>query len=380
MLDQRERELIHILWREGRLSRWELHERSGQTPNGVGTVVARLLQSGILAECPAEPSGGGRPRVPLELDPVKRHVLGLMIAPGTVEICKLNLYGNLIGKATKKDVTQPQNMVVSAAALLEDAVSEETLGIGISVTGLADPDTHEILLSSAVPKQRMVSLQPLYQAGRDHLLVLANDIQALAARWMLLHRAELDQDVLLVGLGDGFIGAAMLIEGHPNRGCVMASNELGHTRMPVETDRCFCGHVGCLERILSTEFLRQHGLGQDETLDSLVSTDREHPALKKMLELVGMGIGNSVNFMRPKRLVLAGEMMRYPMFSQELVRQIRSQILSGMVDRVRIDLWDQATTRSAETAGWAVLANLFANEWGPSLRGPMTNGKERAGR
>ena len=56
------------------------------------------------------------------------------------------------------------------------------------------------------------------------------------------------------------LGSALLIDGRPNRGCVTGANELGHTRLPVETDICFCGHPGCLERIVSTEFLRRRGV------------------------------------------------------------------------------------------------------------------------
>src|ERR1700753_1082210 len=104
MLNGRERELLQILWREGRLSRWELHERSGQTPNGVSNVVANLIKRGILRECPAGPSTGGRPRVPVEVDPSAHHVVGLIIAPGCVEVCRLNLCGQLLDKPMRRAV------------------------------------------------------------------------------------------------------------------------------------------------------------------------------------------------------------------------------------------------------------------------------------
>ena len=84
-------------------------------------------------------------------------------------------------------------------------------------------------MSSAIPDQRAISLQPIYDAAANCPLVIANDMQALAVRWMLTHRAEITNDVLLVGFVDGSMGAAMLLEGRPNKGCVMACNELGHT-------------------------------------------------------------------------------------------------------------------------------------------------------
>jgi predicted NBD/HSP70 family sugar kinase len=365
VLDDREREIVQILWNQGRLNRWELHKRSGQTPNGVGNVVARLIERGLLRECRAEPSNGGRPRVPLELDPQGRHVVGLLIAQRAVEVCRLNLYGNLIGKEIRREVPRSEQIIPTAARLLEKMVDEKTIGIAVGAAGLIDADAHEILMSSAIPDQRAISLQPIYDAAGKHSLVLANDMQALAIRWMLTHRAEITHDILLVGFVDGSMGAAMLIEGKPNKGCVMACNELGHTRMPVETDRCYCGQTGCLEVICSTAFLRRNGLPEGMTLQSALTSGKPQPGLDKMLDLLATGIANSVNFVRPHRLVLVSNLLRYETLSAPLVRQIRGLLLSELGDRVRIDLWDQPAFQSAETAGWAALASLYTDAWQP---------------
>ena len=183
---------------------------------------------------------------------------------------------------------------------------------------------------------------------------------------MLTHRAEITHDVLLVGFVDGSMGAAMLIAGRPNRGCVMACNELGHTRMPVETDRCYCGQTGCLEVICSTGYLRRQGLPKEMTLQSVLMSGKETPGLGRMIELLATGIANSVNFVRPHRLVLVSNLVRYEDFSGPLIRQIRGMLLSELADRVRIDLWDQPAFQSAETAGWAALASLYTDAWEPT--------------
>jgi hypothetical protein len=73
-----------------------------------------------------------------------------------------------------------------------------------------------------------------------------------------------------------------------------------------------------------------------------------------------------VNFVRPHRLVLVSNLLRYDTFSVPLVRQIRGMLLSELADRVRIDLWDQPAFQSAETAGWAALANLYTDAWAPT--------------
>jgi predicted NBD/HSP70 family sugar kinase len=367
MLHVRERELLQILWREGRLSRWELHERSGQTPNGVGNVVGNLIKKGILRECPAGPSTGGRPRVPVEVDPESRHVVGLILAPGRAEVCRLNLCGQLMGDPVTRVIEASDDLVHIGAGLLSDTVNEETLSVGVAITGLVDLDARSILLSSALPGEPRISIQPLYEAVEHFPLMVTNDVQALGVRWMLTHRADLALDVLLVGFGDGHIGAAMMVEGHPNKGCVLGANELGHTRFPVETAQCYCGKTGCLERVFSTPFLQQQGTPSAETLETALSTSEPGPTIQKMTSLLAMGISNSANFVRPHRLVLVSEFMRYRHFARNLENEVRSMLLPEISGRVRIDEWELSDFESAETAAWSALANLYANDWEPVM-------------
>src|SRR3954468_12761085 len=87
----RQRSVLQAIWRAGRLSRRDLHERTHIRPNTVGSDALMLLKAGILRECTSKSLGRGRPRVPLEIDPEKRHVIGLAIRPGHVKVRSLNL-------------------------------------------------------------------------------------------------------------------------------------------------------------------------------------------------------------------------------------------------------------------------------------------------
>src|SRR5438445_1976084 len=174
MLDTRQREVVRTLWEQGRLSRWELHERTGLTPNNVGSLADVLLRQGVLRECPPESSGAGRPRVPLEIDPTRRHVIGLAIAPGRVEACRVGLRGHPIGHPITKPVDDPARVITAAASVLKKMISSETAGIGLSMTGYVDPAQHAVLLSSALPGKSSASLEPIYVAAGDLPVVLEN--------------------------------------------------------------------------------------------------------------------------------------------------------------------------------------------------------------
>jgi predicted NBD/HSP70 family sugar kinase len=361
-------------------------------PNRVGVVAGVLMKQGVVRECQSQPSGGGRPRVPLEIDPVRRHMLGLTIWPGAVSVAKVNLRGHLVGKPVVRLVTGRVDRLVDAAtALLGKVLDAQAMGVGVSVPGFYDPESRRIMSGPAVPGQPPVSLAPIFERVGDLPVIIENDMHALGARWLLTHRAAAGQDVLLINIGDGALGAAVLIGGRPHRGCASSANELGHMRYFADTERCYCGQTGCLERIFSTQYLRRIE-GEDRSKGKSVrkSGDKSDGrpggesggksrggglmerssvyepgdgSLETLYGYLTNGIVNAVNFIRPHRLVLVSELTRYPDVCDLLTRSIRSRLLGELVDRVRLDLWDQPVAHQAETAGWLALAGLFCDGW-----------------
>jgi predicted NBD/HSP70 family sugar kinase len=359
----RQRAILQSIWRAGRLSRRDLHEQTGIRPNTVGSDAALLLKEGILRECTTKSLGRGRPRVPLEIDPARRHVIGIAIRPGHVEVGRLNLLGHLLDTPVSHSALQPASMIAATCDLLEERMDDNTLGIGLSTPGFVDPRQRTILFSAMTARGGAVSLKPAFDCAAKVPVVLENDMHALAARWLLTHQHEQDEDVLLVYFEDGQFGAALLIEGRPNRGCVTGANELGHTRLPVETDICFCGHSGCLERICSTPFLFRNGPKSGTLSERAAHMSGNDDALKLMTEHLATGLANAVNFTRVNRLVLVSELTRHAAFTKRLINAIRDRVLGEISERVRIDVWDQPAARSAETAGWLALASLYYEGW-----------------
>jgi predicted NBD/HSP70 family sugar kinase len=362
-IDTREREILRLLWQEGRLSRWELHERSGVNPNAIGVDVATLLNQGLVRECRSEPLGPGRPPIPLEIDPLTRHVVGLAISPGRVEAGRLSLRGSLLGRPLTRQVSDPAKLVPTAQRLLEESINDQTVSIGLSVTGFVDPVEHVVLTSSSIAGYGPTSLTPLYETAGELPVVLENNTHAMAACWLLTHQGESDEDVLLVDIYDGQLGAALLVGGRPNRGCIIGANELGHMRFFVDTDVCYCGHPGCLERIVSTEFLRRRGVKTGTLMELAAGFEESGPVMREILDYLSAGLANAINFARPNRLVLSSDLTRAPAFIDALLVSIRSRLLNELAQRVRIDLWDQVDSHSAETAGWLGLSALYREGW-----------------
>jgi predicted NBD/HSP70 family sugar kinase len=373
----RQRTLLQSIWRSGRLSRRDLHEQTGIRPNTVGSDAAMLLKEGILRECTTKSLGRGRPRVPLEIDPAKRHVIGIAIRPGHVEVGRLNLLGHLLDTPVSRTTTNPSSIITATVELLEERIDDATLGIGLSTPGFVDPVKKTILFSAMTSRTGAVSLKPAFDAAGKLPVVLENDMHALAARWLLTHQQEQDEDVLLVYFEDGQLGSAILIEGRPNRGCVTGANELGHTRLPVETDVCFCGHPGCLERICSTPFLLRQGSPKGTLAERAATFVVGDEPMRVMMDHLATGFANAMNFTRANRLVLVSELTRHHAFTKRLTSAIRERVLGEIMERMRIDVWDQPAARSAETAGWLALASLYYEGWNTDTDAEK-NGKKKA--
>jgi len=361
-INARQRQLLQAIWRAGRLSRRDLHELTGIRPNTVGADAGVLLKERILRECTSKSLGRGRPRVPLEIDPLGRHVIGVAIRPGYVQVCRLNLLGHVLDEPVARTANQTQTILAETVQLMEERIDEQTIGVGLSTPGFVDPQQKAILFS-AYARGGAMSLKPAFDAAGRLPVILENDMHALAARWLLTHQAEQDEDVLLVYFEDGQMGAALLIGGRPNRGVVTGANELGHTRLPVDTEICFCGHPGCLERICSTPFLHRHGGGNGTLNERAGAFDGSDDAMRMMIEHLSTGFANAVNFTRVNRLVLVSELTGRERFANAMTESIKGKMLSELAGRVRIDLWSQPAARSAETAGWLALASLYYEGW-----------------
>jgi predicted NBD/HSP70 family sugar kinase len=359
----RQRGILQAIWRAGRLSRRDLHERTGIRPNTVGSDAAMLLKEGILRECTSKSLGRGRPRVPLEIDPDQRHVIGLAIRSGHVEVSRLNLLGQVISDPVVREGKDSAQVIAHSATLLQERIREQTLGVGISTPGFVDPARRQILFSAMTARGGTVDLHPTFEAARRVPVVLENDMHALAARWLLTRQAQQREDVLLVYFEDGQLGSALLIDGRPNRGCVTGANELGHTRLPVDTAICFCGHAGCLERICSSDFLTRHGSGNGTLAERAKAFNGSDPAMTKLVEYLAMGFSNALNFTRVNRLVLVSDLTAHEQFAAALTVEIRNRTLTELAGCARVEMWNQPAARSAETAGWLALASLYYEGW-----------------
>jgi predicted NBD/HSP70 family sugar kinase len=363
ILPSRYGEVLRLIRRHGPLSRQELHQAMQLRPNTVGEVVAEMLRQGLLRESPSRSVGLGRPRQPLEIDERNARVIGVAFEAGRVSACDVNLLMRRLGPLYEHASRSADDLVAAACSFVEKIGREGVLAVGISTTGFADPEARCILRSSATAPRVCTPLSRLYAAAGERPVLLANDMHALAASWLLSQPRECHEDVLLTHMQDGALGAAFLVAGKPNRGCITGGNELGHMRWPVLTEVCVCGRTGCLERICSSAYLRHlSGDGTADLVTCLRSFDPHHRPLVQILDYVVASLANLVDFLRPHRLVLSGPLPQCPAFGNYVSQALRRSVLIPLGDRMRIEIWDQHGGTPAESAACLALAAIYQSE------------------
>ncbi len=359
-LSMRQRRMVQALWRFGPQSRIQLHTQLGLRPNTVGADADRLVRLGILRESDGVVRGRGRPARPLRIDDRRRQVVGLALRRQRIEVARLSLTGQLVGQILGQEVAEPRDMVGVGAACLRACVDRNTLAVGISTPGFVESEAQRIVFSAIWPAHGPIPVQELYRASGARPVVLENDMHALAAQWLLSQRCEPREDALLVYIDDGQLGSALLVGGRPNRGCITGANELGHTRLPVATEGCYCGQTGCIERIVSSAFAGGGRPGL--TLAQRLARGGD-PKVDEIVGHLGMVLANAVNFTRVQQLVLAGPLGALPALAEPLTRLVRRLVLPTLAERITMDAWGQSVAAPGIVAGWLALTQILIDSW-----------------
>ena len=354
--------ILSAIWRSPRLSRSDLEDLTGFHANTVARTVEVLLRKGYLREGEGEVTlqrVRGRPRIPLEIDPARICVGGLAIGASAIEAVTMNLFGQPLAKVVQIPTLESEQISRTVTSLLRGLLRANPIALGVSVTGFVDPERLRILFSSATPFGEL-DLAPIFKRAGDIPVVLNSEMHALGIRWMMGRAESQEEDVIVVKLEDGAVGASLLLGGSPNKGCLLGGSELGHMRLGVETERCYCGGVGCVERIFSTAFL--HQCGGSGTLTETFSKKTLDPSALKIVTLMAQAFVNATVFARPHRIVVVGSLAQHVGFRTALETSWRNQLPDIFKSSVTLEWGALDVAVSAETAGWLAIASVLRGE------------------
>ncbi|MEU0029845.1 ROK family transcriptional regulator [Streptomyces sp. NPDC006335] len=276
----------------GGISRLELAERTGLTPQAVSKITARLRGAGLAAEAGHRASTGGKPRTVLRLVPGAGHAVGVHLDRDALRTVLVDLAGAVVAERhAALDLGAGAQAVVAVVAgeveglmegLLEEAGGEraaEDAGppeagatTGPSAPGADDEGTAPHSAADSLPS--LLGVGVALPGPLDHTRGVLHRVtgfpewdgfplrDALARRLGVPVVVDKDTNAAALGLavagergsfaylhlGTG-LGAGLVIGGAVHRGARTAAGEFGHQVVQLDGPPCGCGDRGCVEAL-----------------------------------------------------------------------------------------------------------------------------------
>ncbi|MET4924335.1 ROK family transcriptional regulator [Streptomyces sp. PSRA5] len=358
---------------EGGISRLELAESTGLTPQAVSKITARLRAEGLAAGAGQRASTGGKPRTVLRLVPAAAHAVGLHLDRDELTAVVVDLAGTPVAV-----LTAPFDLGAGAAEVVETAAAQvesvraeaERRAKASNAPGATDaPDTPGAANPAGTSKQagpgRLLGVGVALPGPLDHTAGVLGRVtgfprwdgfplrDGLAARLGLPVVLDKDTNAAALGLalrgpGDSFaylhlgtgLGAGLVLGGALYRGDRTGAGEFGHQVIQLDGPLCDCGNRGCIEALCMAAVARGD--------------------LAEAARVLGAGAANLVGLLDIDRVLLGG---RAVVAAEERfvtgVGAVLDERARGPV--VPVAVADGGTHPVAEGAAQLVLAPVFGH-------------------
>ncbi|MFD9002359.1 ROK family transcriptional regulator [Streptomyces sp. NPDC059582] len=241
------------------ISRVEIAQRTGLTPQTVSGIVRRLLDEGIVREDGASRgSGGGKPRTTLRINADAGSAVGLVFDPVELTCAVVDLLGRplVVKRRPTPPGTDPSHVVSAMAELVADVLDEakvprdKVLGLGLATPGPIDQKLGMIVAPPQLAHWRRVPLQSMLSEVTRLPVTLDNDATAAAIgeRWSGLGKGVANFAYLFFGTG---VGGGLILHHQVYRGGSFNAGDFGHSSVLPDGPECYCGDRGCLERLVN---------------------------------------------------------------------------------------------------------------------------------
>lgn len=245
------RRALRALARGEARTRAELARLTGLTRPTASSIVADLVEAGLVNEAGTGTSGGGKPPTLLEVDHGARNLVAVDTSRRPVVAVLSDLAGTVLARRTAGDGATAGAELVEAVAGLVGALAREAAvevaGVGVATPGLVTPDG--VVLEAPNLDWHDVPLAAEMGARTGLPTWVANDADAAALVEYAAHPPD-GAGLALVRIARG-VGAGLVLGGRLHTGARAAAGEIGHLVVEPGGAACGCGNRGCLETVVS---------------------------------------------------------------------------------------------------------------------------------
>lgn len=356
--------VLECIRNESPLSRARISERTGLNKATVSSLVAGLIDAGLVSEIGTGESSGGRKPVMLLFNAGAGYAVGIDVGVNYIRGLLTDLAGEPVARR-ETTITRrgPDDVLPVLFDVIGGLVAEAPpgrygiVGIGIGVPGIVD-DGGTILFAPNL-EWRNVPLKRLVEERFGLPCVIDNEANAGAAGELRYGAGRGIADLIYVSVGIG-IGTGIIINRELHRGKSGFSGELGHMSIDADGRRCSCGNLGCWELYASEKSLLEHGEPYASfKAASAAAGDGDEQAVRLLGTIgryLGVGIANIVNVFNPEAVILGNRVCIAERFVRDAIeREIERRTQAYHRDGMRLlfaELGEQSAVRGA--AGYAI--------------------------
>jgi predicted NBD/HSP70 family sugar kinase len=369
--------VMRLIAEEGSRSRTTLALETGLNKSTVSSLVAELIDAGLLRDAPQdEPPGTvGRPPQSVELDPDGPFVLGLEINVDYLAVWATDLAGVVAHRsfvANDNRAGKPEEAIGQLAKLATQALaqpfaeSRQCLAATVAVPGLVD----ESGALAVAPNLGWtdIPVAALLTEALEHPpfdVRVENEANLGAVAELVDGAGRGLRDFVYVS-GEIGIGAGVVLRGELFRGASGFAGEFGHLTIDPYGPPCGCGGRGCLERLVGQDALlrlagwdaRMRCAGSRPEWPGTMLADSAREGHAKTLEALsqvghtlGIAIASLANLLDPEAVLLGGYFAPLTDWLRDPIEgELETRALAGRRMRCRVlsaELGGEAAVRGA---------------------------------
>lgn len=334
--------LVLELVRTGKgASRKALADATGLSPTACGAIVKSLIADEYLVETGEGESSGGRRPVILKMKPRSYYAIGFDIDRHFLHTVVMDFTGEVLysHRSSQERAVTPDEAIAEITKSFQETCKrfklrkERILGVGVSVPGMVDRTTKDVLLAPNIG-WKQVSLKKKLEEQLDLCVDVENESVCSASSEHWIGSCRDTGDFICINVDSG-IGAALYIDGKLHRGVSGSAGEIGHIVVDRNGPACTCGNHGCLETYSSQDsMLREYGTFQaqmgnnqipnfDQMLQAAEAGDPTAlVVLDRAAVSLGRAIGMMINILNPSRIVLG---KCFPQMSHLVLEKVREE-------------------------------------------------------
>ena len=374
--------ILEQIRRREPISRSEIVDATGLSKAAVSSIVAELMESGLVEEIGSQSTAIGRPRILLSLVPDAAFTVGAELTNQECRVILTNLRAEPVARFVQP-VSSTDLSVETLLDILQSSVQrvtagvdpEQILALGLCVPGIVDPATGQVAFSVLLPWRNVALGQIAAQRFTYPMAVFSRGNAATwGERWY--GAGQTTTNMLYVRVGTGIVGG-LVINGQPYLGQGFGAGELGHITVQPDGALCRCGNQGCLATVATVDallsrvsqllrdnrdnplWLRGHDSLNSLTLEDIVwAAEADNAVALQALAEIGrwlaIAIASAVNLLNLDMVIIGGPLEQA---GERLLTPLRAELSQRALPThlARVEVVPSALKEDAPSIGAASL-------------------------